>query len=413
MANNKRLIWVDQLKGFTFLLVILGHTTGILTQGNAHSYIYSFHMPLFLIATGLTLNINKVYEASFFSYVSKLFKRMVVPYVWLNLICMPLRYILYVYVKNVDANVEGFLKGIIVANTAIKNSPSPATPTYYVILLFFAQILLWFMIKLTKKNFGALAALSFVLLFIPLSTIKQSVIWHLNVVPVAVFFIVFGRFLMDFYLTHKEKIDSLKLQKLIPLCLVLFLFNFLSWKENGKISIHLNLYGSDFVLFFLSAVSAGIAIMLIIMRLPDTKVFSYVGQNTLFYLGIHAALQGFIEHYLKEWKNELWFILIESVALYLLLIPVVHLVNKYVPFLNGMPSRKEGLPIFICRYLCVVAAGIVPVFYFFKKFHGGMFFATDTIKAASIIGFFVLCIGVTFLFDKVFPFMYIKEKKKK
>ena len=103
MSNNKRLVWVDQLKGFTFWLVILGHTTGILTQGHAHSYIYSFHMPLFLIATGLTLNINKVYETSFFSYASKLFKRMVVPYIWLNLICMPLRYILYTYIKGVEA----------------------------------------------------------------------------------------------------------------------------------------------------------------------------------------------------------------------------------------------------------------------------------------------------------------------
>lgn len=54
---NKRLNYIDQLKGFAILLVVAGHVLEFCLYKNnfsfLHDMIYSFHMPLFAFLSGL------------------------------------------------------------------------------------------------------------------------------------------------------------------------------------------------------------------------------------------------------------------------------------------------------------------------------------------------------------------------
>lgn len=53
----KHLYWIDFAKTFGLLLMILGH--GNLVNNDLQCYIYSFHMPMFFIISGLlTRNIR-------------------------------------------------------------------------------------------------------------------------------------------------------------------------------------------------------------------------------------------------------------------------------------------------------------------------------------------------------------------
>lgn len=54
---NKRIHWIDVSRGIAMVLVVLGH---IGMKNSFTQWIYSFHMPLFFMITGLTPNlINK------------------------------------------------------------------------------------------------------------------------------------------------------------------------------------------------------------------------------------------------------------------------------------------------------------------------------------------------------------------
>lgn len=64
-AGSERLVWIDAAKGFTIVLVVLGHTLGgVLSRGwldpsgpgrKVYDYLYLFHMPLFFLLSGLLL----------------------------------------------------------------------------------------------------------------------------------------------------------------------------------------------------------------------------------------------------------------------------------------------------------------------------------------------------------------------
>lgn len=55
MESSERIMWIDALRGFAILLVVVGHILlmrywpdGDLVK----KYIYSFHMPLFMLISG-------------------------------------------------------------------------------------------------------------------------------------------------------------------------------------------------------------------------------------------------------------------------------------------------------------------------------------------------------------------------
>lgn len=55
--SNKRVFWIDSLKGILMMLVVLGHTIQYIfvdSFDNNHvwNYIYSFHMPAFMAVSG-------------------------------------------------------------------------------------------------------------------------------------------------------------------------------------------------------------------------------------------------------------------------------------------------------------------------------------------------------------------------
>ena len=411
MAEKKRILWIDQLKGFAFFLVILGHSYGLAVESPFRTYLYSFHMPLFLMVSGINLNISKIYETSFFSYAYKLFKRMLVPYVWLNFFSLTVRYFISAFLTGESYSVLKFLRGTFIANTQLSGAPCPAAPTYYIILLFLAQLLFWLIVKITKKNLTKMGLCCGLLCIISLATECVPMIWHINVVPVALLWLYIGLLLMNFYKSHSETILSLKGLKAIAVFPGLFIAGVVCWFFNGRVSIHGNLYGKSFLLFVLGGIATSLLVTLIIMKLPDTKLLTFVGKNTLFFLGTHTVLLLIIKHLAGSFAEHPLFFAVQTVIAYFILIPVAFIATKLIPWANGTPLRKTSPATQMCKYFSVVAAGFVPCNAFINHFSNGILESTAAIKICSVFGYLLLCGVVCFLFDKCFKFMFIIEDK--
>lgn len=78
MARNSRLTALDSLRGFGILLVVLGHTS---RSAGLVSWIFSFHMPLFFIISGMLFH-----ERQFLDSFKKKVARLLIPYLFFGIV---------------------------------------------------------------------------------------------------------------------------------------------------------------------------------------------------------------------------------------------------------------------------------------------------------------------------------------
>lgn len=78
MARNSRLTALDSLRGFGILLVVLGHTSW---SAGLVSWIFSFHMPLFFIISGMLFH-----ERQFLDSFKKKAARLLIPYLFFGIV---------------------------------------------------------------------------------------------------------------------------------------------------------------------------------------------------------------------------------------------------------------------------------------------------------------------------------------
>ena len=78
---NKRLDYIDSLKGFAIMLMVLCHS-GL--HNSATQWIYSFHMPLFFIVSGFLF--SEPNSRNFLQYLRKKVKQLLVPFLIFSLV---------------------------------------------------------------------------------------------------------------------------------------------------------------------------------------------------------------------------------------------------------------------------------------------------------------------------------------
>ena len=336
MSEKNRIIWIDQLRGLAFYTVILGHMSIVY---GLKSLIYSFHMPLFFMITGLVFNIKKIYNTKFKDFFLRLVEKMLIPYFCLQIISIPIRCLVCV-IAHRPITLGKWIVGIFVGNNNIVDAPS--NPLYFVLLLFLAQIGLWFVIKITNANKGLMTIVLGALSFVSLSLQRVNLPWHVNVVPVAMLLIFIGVLLMDWYNVEKERLETMSKGAYLGICFLFALGGFLLNRLNKRISIHGNYYGKSFFCFLACAVAFSIAAALGVMLLPQIKVLTFIGANTFFYMGIHKPVLLLMEVIVgKQYESNPIFIVIGSLVCFFGLVPVAMLFNKYLPFACGNKSKPK------------------------------------------------------------------------
>lgn len=247
---NKRVAYIDFAKFIGLCLVIYGHVPP--TDNIGHVIIYSFHMPLFFLLSGVFFDISR------FS-LSKNIKSLLIPYVVFT--------IFLVFLKSVVSYLlSGKLGGQIIISELIGillGSTDPEAPyqviggaSWFLIALFIIRINAMFI--LTQDKYLQIFIVTGELLAIFL--LQRVIMWF----PLSIDSAVLGTpfFIVGFYLKRivTEKIPNTRLRVIY----ILLLGGIVGLSPyNGLVNMCAGSYGNHYVLFFFFGIAGTLFILYI------------------------------------------------------------------------------------------------------------------------------------------------------
>ena len=281
-----RIAWIDNAKAIGIILVVLGHTRGIVPQ--LENFIYVFHMPLFFFLSGFLLK-DAYLKESFRSFSWTAVKRLIVPYAsfWL---------ISYLYWLSIH----------YLMNEPLELGEVSSSPLYpFVGLLagtgaqLFINPALWFFTCLTSTTFlfywivKIKNAWLFVVLLVVLGILGPEIHqriavrlpWNLELSLVALVFYGAGYILSRRQVIGAEHINKNKLLPFVVASVILLLVTY----YNGKVNMNRMMFGNLF-LFYIGAFS-GIAFTLMLSQMiPRNSVCEWLSKNTLVIFALHLPI---------------------------------------------------------------------------------------------------------------------------
>ncbi len=322
--KKSRLLWLDQARAIAMFIVVLGHNS-VPTQ-----YIYSFHMPLFFIISGITFNPYRYEE--FTGRVKDKFKKLVLPHFWMNLLTLPLWIVTWKIVTTSRHDLAELIKGIFYINSNVYKSPSNAT--WFLAVLFMVDILFYLTWKFSKGNTQSLVICTCILGLIGFIESKNSSNyegpWHVEAVFTAIVFYMLGYMLK----LNLDKITDWlsNLKNWAALCVVTFFVGSWCACTNGRVSFNGNSYDS-ILYFYTAAVCLSAFVIMVSMKLPQISLLSYIGQNTIAYLGIHIPLIRIMQYLYPVFTERIRYAFVLACIVYFAMVPIVWVINKFFPFI--------------------------------------------------------------------------------
>ena len=328
--TNKRIAWLDQLKGFGIILMIYGHNFPVLEE-----YIYSFHMPLFFIIAGIFHPKNITV-----STIKKRVRQILLPYFLWSFILFG--FWLFIGRKfgesaNLDLSITKNFIGIFFAQGDI-NYMNWGIPMWFLPTIFLTFLLFGLILKIKNKflQYSVLVT-SIVFGFLIANFSKMYLLWSLDVALVSLFFYSFGFYAKDIIKSNKKKsVLSLLILGVIHLAVSLFLLQ--------KIDMYRSTYGNE-ILFLLNSLVGFLFWGSLFKKFLLLKFLVFLGKNTIPVLALQARALSFIKLFLflilglsifefTEFEK-----VILTLGQLIILFPILIFINKYIPILNGKNKK--------------------------------------------------------------------------
>jgi acyltransferase len=372
-----RLRWIDTLKGFGILLVVFAHYKLPIAL---ETYLFSFHMPLFFFVSGFLFNFVK-YAESTVDFIKGRFRSLIIPYfAFAVLTC--LFYLLLdevftpgvVTIKFFEANTFHIIYSILYSETSMISYNGPL---WFLTCLFVTELLFF---GLAKRYYWKQWNLLLCLIMAGIIGYLYSVYvpfrlpWNVDVALTAVVFYGAGNSLRKLMYSEKGNSDGYNLldpkskfnnvyfsvKYFLPIFFILvslLYFAYLLQFPTDKINMSGMIYGGFFSFYFLAFLGI-FTYVYIIKKLGSFEVLEYYGRNSLIVLALHFPMKDIL---IKLFNV---FIGIEldcfccttstAVALTVLnllgLVPIIFLINRYLPFLAGKKQPPMGQKGFKFRF---------------------------------------------------------------
>ncbi len=350
LADKQRLDWLDVLKCIAMFAVVAGHAANGETPDTLKYYIYSFHMPLFFIISGMSFYLQTSRrEYSLPEMFLNKCRTLLWPYLIFNLLFLPLWFCYFKLFDPSAGSIPSLLVAILYSNHSWSSLPISAS--WFLTVLFLATILLFIVMKACKGSDRLLFIICMLLgiggyIISLFDSVNLLYPWHLSTVPIASMLLMFGYLFMK----HIDTFDGIIFrgkEKSASRALILaawivgaFIAGMAFARFNVKVSMSLHHYG-NFILF-LGAVIAFSLIFYILSRIiPPFGILKFIGRNTIVYLCTHElciiamtvlspATNSFVTHYP----------VLAALVIFIVLIPVAYVVERWLPFLIGRKNKR-------------------------------------------------------------------------
>lgn len=329
MDSKKSIYWIDNLKFIGILLVIIGHNDTRLT-----TYIYSFHMPLFFLMSGIVFNKEKWGAGTFKDFIKNRANSLLLPYFVLAMIL----YIIWIpmaVLQEMPLTKEVLIKnfiGIFYVNGA-HEFMTWGVPMWFLPCLFLVNII-FYVIYNKFKSYTPLVLIIMSVVGYCLGFVPLKMPWSIDVAVTSVFFYGVGFLLKDIIYRYEVSIKKL------PILIILIIISFILSKLNGRVDLYSKVYNNYFF-FYGAAIFGSIYMVLLVKLLPKNNIFTFIGKNTLPILAFHIVAVQVIKSILTillkintSFSSIPMGAIILPVAQIILLIPMIYLSNSIIKYIR-------------------------------------------------------------------------------
>lgn len=328
VKNERRVEYIDIAKAIGIYLVILGHAVSSDTV--VKNVVYSFHMPLFFILSGMVIRKKDDYRLkAWINIVKKKFFTLIIPYIVWGCIYSAFSF------KNLFFIAYGTRETLIFADSL--------TSLWFLPTLFISGILAEFVISISRntKWIPAIVAVGMFTVAVLLPDLgKFGYPWGVNIGVMATAFILFGYTVKDFISEVMCNKNLLKFATLV-LCMAVFYIGVrYSNSEVGYVLMGNAVYGNPLV-FALNALSGSLVVIILSTLVSALSFYKtpllYAGKNTLGIFVVHKPIVEFIRYNIEGFGIEYNFVMAIAVSAITLVISciVVKIISCFIPALLG------------------------------------------------------------------------------
>lgn len=312
--ETKRIEALDIAKGIGIILVIIGH----MSSSYLRNWIYSFHMPLFFILSGICFKTEKY--PSFLPFLKQRVRTLAIPTLALYFIILLLETLTGIKGFDLQQQLKGVHPGVL----------------WFLITLLFSELLYFPLSKLTVLwripllfvlvSTGVFFARNHITTFFDLTNIFFSTALY-----------GLGNLFSSSIPSALEHIKQLNKYIIISSTTVAFVIPLLlitTYKEAFDLAS--NFIPSPVVLYTLSAVTCTFAVITLSTIIPFQKLLKFFGRNTLILLAFHPLIIAISStHIAPYFHSHLIYKVIELGLVFSGSCAFIPIFNRYIPWAIG------------------------------------------------------------------------------
>lgn len=370
-SGEKRILVIDIARFFAMASVYYGHFIERImllknpTAAAHYKFIYSFHLLLFFILAGFVAKERDI-NLGFGEYLKRRFLSRLLPFIFFTAVFMALPAFFSGDFFNLKLpSVQGYVSGLVSTAFGI---PMFCVPSWFILMIFSVEMIHYGVFRFLKSNSNILMGAIFFyvvgywfnLRFDIFNPMKQRVVgWNYLFIHEAI--TMYSFYLFGMYLRRKRFLmESVSTRIAVGGLILSFLILLFTYKLNNG-PFNFNYFNSvvimfsshgNFFWFPITAIAGSLCVLFLAKIIPPRKTIVWLGQNTLILMCLNGIYYHFINPQAAKWVVEslpgsAWTIFgagcLMTLASLLFCIPLIYVLNRWVPQLVGKPKAVGPL----------------------------------------------------------------------